>query len=106
MASDSIIQTGKAPRGLSEAALATGLGSIACVILHLLTDIGWVVFLGSIVLGAAGVVFGIIALRKRQPKWMAVTGLVTGAAGFLFMIGMFVFALVFLGVFMAESPYS
>lgn len=94
--------TPTARRGLSEIALATGLASIACAILHLLTDLGWLVAAPCMILGILGIVFGVIALRKHQHKGMAVTGLVTGAIGFLFMGGLFVFALVFLGTLTAN----
>lgn len=95
--------TTRTSRGLSEIALAGGLGSIACVILHLVTDMGWLVAAPALILGLLGVGFGIAALRKNQHKGMAVTGLVAGAIGFLFIAGLFVFALAFLGVLTGEA---
>lgn len=90
------------PRRFSEIALATGLASLVCVILHLVTDLGWFVLGPGLVFGVLGVVFGIIALRKKQPKGMAVTGIVTGAVGLAFIAFSFLFALLFLGVLTGE----
>jgi hypothetical protein len=58
-----------APRGLALAALIVG-------IVAFLT--GLVPVLGAIV-GVAAIVLGVLALRKRQPKALAVTGLALGA---------------------------
>lgn len=88
----------KKRQGLSELALATGLGSIACAALHLVTEIGMPLAIIGIVLGLAGLVFGIIALKKHQHRGMAVTGLITGVLGALFFIGLLFFAMLFLGV--------
>lgn len=91
------------PKGFSELALATGLASVVCVILHLTTTLGWWVAAPALVFGALGVCFGVVAIKKRQPKGMAVTGIVTGAVGFLVIAGALVFALAFLGVLTGEA---
>lgn len=84
-------------RGIAELALATGLASIACAILHLVTDLGWIVFSGTLLFGVLGVIFGIIALSKQQPKSLAVTGLVAGVVGLVFGLGLLIFTMIFVG---------
>ena len=59
---------GKPAQGFAVAALIAGIASFL---------IGWMPFLGVLV-GAAAVVFGILALRRRQSKGFAVTGIVLG----------------------------
>ncbi len=57
------------PQGLAITSLVTGVvGLLLCLIPGL-----------GIVLGVAAVIFGIIALRRRQNKGMALGGLITGA---------------------------
>lgn len=102
MTSATTVQTEKKPRGLSEFALATGLASIACAVLYLFTDIGPVIYIATLIFGIAGIVLGIIALAKRQPKGMAVTGLVAGIVGVVFCLAVIIFAMIFLGVFLAQ----
>jgi len=64
---------GKPTQGLAVAALIAGSASFL---------IGWVPFLG-VLAGAAAVVLGVLALRRRQSKGFAVTGLVLGAVAVL-----------------------
>lgn len=89
-------------RGLSATSLITGLASIVCAVVYLVTDLGWLAAAPSLIFGLLGVGFGIAALAKSQPKGMAVTGIVTGAISVLFIVGLFLFALLFLGVLTGE----
>jgi len=59
---------GKSTQGLAVAALVVGIASFL---------IGWLPFLG-IIAGAAAAVLGVLALRRRQSKGFAVTGIVLG----------------------------
>ncbi len=63
----------KPARGLAIAALILGIAAFVTV---------WVPILG-LLLGIVGVVLGIVALVKRQPKGLALTGLILGGLGFL-----------------------
>jgi hypothetical protein len=68
----------KKPVGLALAALLVGIGALL---------FGFVPVFGALV-GIAAVVLGTLALRKRQSKGMAITGLVLGAIAALVSIGM------------------
>jgi hypothetical protein len=92
--------------GAARYALSSGIASVVLAILYMTPWVGAFVLYGSIFFGIVGVVFGILALKRRQPKGMAVTGLVLGALSILFGVAVLLFALAFVGVFMAESPYS
>lgn len=72
-----------APKGLAITALV--LGSVAFLFgwLGLFSIFG----IGNVFTALAAVVFGAIALVKRQSKGMAVTGLVLGAVGLIATIG-------------------
>lgn len=66
------------PKGLAITALIVG---IVAFLMGLLPVIG-------ALLGIGAVVFGAIALAKKQPKGLALTGLILGAVGLLASIGM------------------
>ena len=89
-----VAQTTQAPasNGLAMSALITGLLGLLAVLVFFMTDLG-----GSLLLGIVGFVLGIVALKKRQSKGMAVTGLVTGLISALLALAIFVFALIFIG---------
>jgi hypothetical protein len=57
-----------APRGLAIASLLTGMVSVFAVL---------VLGLG-VLLGAAAVVLGVLAIRRGQPRSLAITGIVLG----------------------------
>lgn len=98
MVSNTPVETSR--RGLAELALATGLASVLCGVLHLIIEVGWLVF-AAMGLGILGIVFGAIALAKRQPKNLSVTGLIAGILGFLYGAAWFIFALIIVGAIMA-----
>lgn len=77
--------------------LSAGIVSVILVILFFTPWFGEFMIYGAIVAGILGVVFGIIALKKRQPKGLAVTGLILGALTAVFGIGLIIFALIFIG---------
>lgn len=87
--------------GAARYALVTGLISIVLVGIYLFTAVGSTVLYGSMLAGLAGVVLGVVALRKQQHKGVAITGLITGLVGFLLGLGIVLFALAFVGVFSA-----
>ncbi|MBX3077859.1 MAG: Ltp family lipoprotein [Cryobacterium sp.] len=68
----------KAPMGLALAALLVGIGAFL---------FGLAPVFGALV-GIAAIVLGVLALRKQQPKGMAVTGIVLGAIAAIASIGM------------------
>lgn len=70
------VQTAPAPVAKSK-----GL-AVASLVLGILAFLTGLIYLGAI-LGILAVIFGIIALKKRQPKGLAITGIVTGALGIM-----------------------
>ena len=87
-----------AARWPAVAALLAGVGSLVLLVFFFVVAAAGPAVLGAAVLcGGAGVVLGIVALRRRLPKGLAITGLVLGAAGLLLASGIFVFALIFIG---------
>ena len=60
-----------APKALAVISLVVGIIALLTVFF------GWV----AIAAGLIAVVLGIVALRRRQPKGLAVTGIVTGGIG-------------------------
>src|SRR5690606_38365607 len=85
--------------GLALSSLITGLLGLLAVLVFFFSDLGAEMLIGGSVLGLIGFVLGIVALKKRQPKGMAVTGLIAGLLAVLLSLAIFVFALIFLGVF-------
>ena len=53
----------------------------------------------ALALGVVGFILGIVALKKRQSKGMAITGLILGLIVALVTLALTVFALLFLGAF-------
>lgn len=60
------------PKGLAVAAMVLG---IAGIVVAWIPGINWLAFPASIV----GLILGIIALKKGQPRGMALTGIILGA---------------------------
>ena len=77
--------------------LSAGVVSVILMILFFTPWFGEFMIYGSIFAGVLGVVFGIVALRKRQPKGLALTGLILGALMAIFGIALVIFALMFVG---------
>lgn len=62
---------------------ATGKGlAIASLVFGIIAFLTGLIYVGG-VLGLLAVVFGIIALKKRQGRGMAIAGIITGALGIL-----------------------
>lgn len=85
------------PTGAPRSALIAGLISVALFVTFLFTSTGGTMLYLAVAAGIAGVVFGIIAIRKRDFVGVAITGLVLGAAVCVAGLGLIVFALAFVG---------
>lgn len=83
----------------SRNALSAGIASVILSILFFTPWVGQFILYGSIAFGIIGVVLGIIALKKRQPKGMATIGIVLGAFSALFGTALILWAFAFVGVF-------
>ncbi len=79
-------------------ALAAGAISLALFFAFYLAETTNLVMLAAIALGIVGIVLSVQALRRQQSKALAVTGLVLSLLTTLAGIGLFAFALLFLGV--------
>lgn len=90
---DSAVQETRTAR----TALTSGIASVILAILYLTPFLGVTTLYGSILFGVVAVVTGILALRRRQPKGWAITGLILGAISALFGVSVFLFALAFVG---------
>ena len=75
-----------APKGLAVTALVLGIVAFAFGWLGLFSIFG----IGNVFTALAAVVFGVIALVKRQSKGMSITGLVLGAVGLLTTVALMV----------------
>ena len=93
------------PKGLAITAMILGIVAVVGALIF-----GWLPFVGGIItilVGAAAVVLGIIALRKKQSKGMSLTGLITGGVGVLIGIGIVItWAAVFSSVGSELDSYS
>ena len=87
--------------GVARSALVTGLIGIVLMAIYMVTPVGPFVLYRGMLFGLVGLILGIVALTKRQPKGMAVTGLITGAVAFFFGFAVVLFALLFIGAFSA-----
>lgn len=92
-------------KGLAIAALVTGLGALASMLAFVLTAVGTSFLAAGVILGIAGVILGAVALKKQQSKGMSLTGLIAGSISVLLAVALIVFAFLFIGAFMSESPY-
>ena len=57
--------------------------AITALVLGILSIVTIFLFPVAILLGLAAVVFGALAMKKHQPKGLAIAGLITGAIGFV-----------------------
>lgn len=101
MSSEAIENTTTAPKTSAVVSLVAGLASLVFLIIYFVTTLGATFLIITLILAIAGVVFGIVALKLRQPRGMALTGLIVGAIVALVAIAIFVFALIFIGAFLA-----
>ncbi len=86
-----------AERRLATSALT--LGILSLVLLGVLFPIlgGFTTPIFAAAAGLAAIICGSIALRRRQPGGLAITGIVLGGLGLLGATGLVVFALIFVG---------
>lgn len=87
-----------ASKGAAATALILGLAGLVALIVFLVMPYGlpeliWV----SVALGVIAIIIAIVALVKRQSKAMAIIGLIAGVISVLAGVGLFLFALMFLG---------
>lgn len=87
------------PKGLAIAAVVAGLGALIFVLIFVVTSAGIFPLVTGATLGLLGVIFGIVALARRQPKGLSITGIIAGVISLLFSLGMILFALLFVGAF-------
>ena len=87
-------------QALAISALGTGLLGLLLTIIFLISDAGPVMLWGGFILGIVGLVLGIVALKKKQSKGMALTGLIAGIVAMLVAIALILFTLLFIGAFM------
>lgn len=93
-------------RGAALASFVSALLAVVASAVFFFTSFGALPMIAAIVLGALAVILGIVALVKRQPKGLAITGLILGAFCVLLGLAIIVFALIFVGAFMTQSPYN
>lgn len=82
---------------LSTLALLSGVLGIVFGILFLFMTTGPALLIAAGVVGLLGVVLGIFGVVLERAKAMSVTGIVLGTLVVLFAIGLYLFALVFIG---------
>lgn len=78
-------------------AFAYGVASTILLILFFTPWFGALVLYGSMVTGTLGIVYGVLALRRKQPRGKALTGIILGAISVLLGAAILVFALMFTG---------
>lgn len=86
---------------MAVAALVSGIASLLILVIYLLSPTGAVLLYIGLALGVFGVIRGSVSLKRKQSKGFALTGLITGAVGVLLALGIIIFALIFVGAFMA-----
>lgn len=94
--SAAVMSQHKSQMGIALTSLIAGLVSVVLLFVFFsmgIEPIFWV----AMVVALLGVILGIVALKKRQSKGMAITGLVISIAAILLSAGLYVFALIFIG---------
>lgn len=86
---------------LSILALALSVIGIVLLVIFFTTLAGAGVLLVAGIAGLAGVVLGIVGAVKERARAMSVTGIVLGVIVALIALGVFLFALAFVGAFSA-----
>lgn len=82
---------------LSLASLIVSIFGALLIIVFFVTPAGAPILWVGAVAGLVAVFLGIFALNKRQSKGMALTGFIIGALCVLIAVGLFIFALIFVG---------
>ncbi|MCB1273938.1 MAG: hypothetical protein KDB25_06035 [Leucobacter sp.] len=86
---------------LSILALALSVIGIVLLVIFFTTLAGAGVLLVAGIAGLAGVVLGIVGAVKERARAMSVTGIVLGVIAMLIALGVFLFALAFVGALSA-----
>lgn len=68
---------------MAVAGLVSGIASVLALVIYLLSPTGAVILYIGLALGVFGVILGAVSLKRKQPKGLALTGLITGAVGVL-----------------------
>lgn len=89
-------------RNLALTALITGALGWVLTFAFFFADSGMTPLVLGFMLGVVGIIFGIVALKKRQSKAVAIAGLVLGALAAMVTVGIVGFALLFIGAFVAS----
>ncbi|MGO1539537.1 MAG: hypothetical protein ACTHZ9_08765 [Leucobacter sp.] len=88
-----------APKVLSALSLGSGVIGLVFLLVFFFSMVGASFLTVAAILGVLAIILGIVALAKRQSKGLALTGLILGAVTTLLALGVFVFALLFVGAF-------
>lgn len=78
-------------------ALISGITSVTLAILYFTPWVGAFVLYGSVIFGIVAIVFGALALKRHEPKGIAISGLMLGVFSVILGLTIIVFALVFVG---------
>ncbi len=84
---------------VATAALITGIVAFVLTLVFFLTPAGAIVLALATITGVVAIILSIIALRRKQKKGFAVTGLVLGIISVVAAAAIYVFALLFIGAF-------
>lgn len=90
-------------RGLAWGALISGILGLVSFVLSFASGVGIPLLIASTVLGIIALVLGILALKRRQPRALAITGIVTGVLSIVLALGILLFALVFVGAIVLDA---
>lgn len=88
-----------AGKGLAVVACIAGLASLVAFVLFLVLSLGATPLMVAAVLGVVAIVVGVVALRQKQVKGLAITGIITGAFSVAIGAALYIFALIFVGAF-------
>jgi ABC-type Fe3+-siderophore transport system permease subunit len=86
---------------LSLASLIVSIFGALLILVFFVTTVGAPILWIGAVAGLAAVILGVIALNKRQSKALALTGFIIGALCVVIAVGLFIFALIFVGAFIS-----
>lgn len=88
-------------KGAALTALIAGVVGLLLVVVYFTSPAGGTLLLVGAIVGLIGFIFSIVALRRRESKGMAITGLITGLVALLAAAAIYIFALIFIGALLA-----
>ncbi len=83
------------PGGLAVASLVTGILSILCCCIGV-----------GALFGIAAIILGCVSLSQRKGKGLAIAGIITGAFGLIFSIGMIIYYVAIYRVIQSDPTYN